>query len=184
MKHLMIDIETLSNEPNAMILSIGAAFFCPQLGVTATFHEYIDVEDSIRFNRHIAPSTVLWWMGQSDAARQTMIDNQKQSKSLRSVLQRFWEFINEYSFWEELQVWGNGSDFDNVILASSYKALGLSVPWKFYNNRCYRTLKNRHTDIKMNRKGIHHDALADAISQAEHAIEIFRQHPVTGGVPL
>jgi hypothetical protein len=72
----------------------------------------------------------------------------------------------------EVNVWGNGAAFGNVILRSAYAACGLLPPWEFWNDRCYRTLKNLRPDIKLERSGTHHNALDDAITQAEHAVVI------------
>jgi inhibitor of KinA sporulation pathway (predicted exonuclease) len=47
----------------------------------------------------------------------------------------------------------------------------MQAPWKFYNDRCYRTLKAMYPHIKMpKRTGTHHNALDDAISQVNHLI--------------
>ena len=69
---------------------------------------------------------------------------------------------------------GNGADFDLPILAAAYAAVGLSVPWKPYNGRCYRTLKNLAPVVKLARPGTHHNALDDARTQAVHAIKLMR----------
>jgi len=73
-------------------------------------------------------------------------------------------------------VWGNGADFDNMMLASLYDACRLAVPWKYYSNRCYRTLKSfsRPSDM-VTREGIHHNALDDAVHQAYVAVRIMRR---------
>jgi exodeoxyribonuclease VIII len=72
-------------------------------------------------------------------------------------------------------VWGNGASFDNAILAQCYRAVGMDFPWKFWNDRCYRTLKNLVLDVPFERTGTHHNALDDARSQAIHASAILRR---------
>ncbi|KAL3427437.1 hypothetical protein PVAG01_00946 [Phlyctema vagabunda] len=37
-------------------------------------------------------------------------------------------------------IWGNGASSDNPWIKSAFKACGLPCPWRFYNDRCYRTL--------------------------------------------
>ena len=71
-------------------------------------------------------------------------------------------------------MWGNGAEFDNVILSQAYKNVEKEVPWQYYNNRCYRTVKNLFPHIEMERVGAHHNALDDAKSQAEHLLGIIR----------
>jgi exodeoxyribonuclease VIII len=87
--------------------------------------------------------------------------------------------LAEFSAWYNLNafglpVWGNGATFDNVILSNAYKAAGLERPWGRFGDRCYRTLKNLHPDVKMHRIGEHHHALADAVTQGLHLVDIFR----------
>jgi hypothetical protein len=75
----------------------------------------------------------------------------------------------------DVRVWGNGADFDNPILAVAYRRTIFSgQPWKPYNGRCYRTVKNQFQDVKLVRTGTHHNALDDARSQATHLVEICR----------
>ena len=75
----------------------------------------------------------------------------------------------------DVELWGNGADFDNTILGSLYDAFGLRKPWSYSRNRCYRTMKNigigpRKPQV---REGIYHNALDDAITQAIHLQDIF-----------
>ncbi len=51
----------------------------------------------------------------------------------------------------------------------------MEEPWNFWNNRCYRTLKNLHPKIELVRTGVHHHALADAKTQALHLLEILKR---------
>lgn len=72
----------------------------------------------------------------------------------------------------DVKVWGNGADFDNVILGSAYRRLGKSIPWAFYNSRCYRTVKSLQPGCRIERAGTHHNALDDAKSQALHLMRL------------
>ena len=81
-------------------------------------------------------------------------------------------------------MWGNGATFDNVILRSSYKAIGQEAPWKFYDDRCYRTLKSL-ANIPMVQidEATPHFALDDARVQAQHVTEqVLAQHGLEGGI--
>ncbi|MBK0004878.1 3'-5' exonuclease, partial [Erwinia sp. S38] len=45
MNHLMIDLETMGNKPNAAIVSIGAVFFEPDSGeIGNTFYSNVQLE--------------------------------------------------------------------------------------------------------------------------------------------
>jgi hypothetical protein len=81
-----------------------------------------------------------------------------------------------FSHWVDspvAEIWGNGASFDNAILAEAYDCARIDRPWKYWNDRCYRTMKNQFPLVPFRRSGTHHNALDDARSQAEHLMEIF-----------
>ena len=59
MIHAMIDLETLSTNPNAVILTLGAVKFNPH-GSDATDPLYfkIDVDSQTKLGRHVQPETL------------------------------------------------------------------------------------------------------------------------------
>lgn len=166
MKNVMLDLETMGNTPNSAIISIGAVKF-DNSGLGEEFHAVVDLESSVSNNGAIDASTVLWWMGQSESARNVF---KQKGEHINTVLQKFSMFLGA----DDCVIWGNGAAFDNVILASAYRNSLLTVPWKFWNDRCYRTMKSLYPSIKLNRIGVLHNALDDAKSQALHLIEILK----------
>jgi hypothetical protein len=74
--------------------------------------------------------------------------------------------------------WGNGADFDLVILRSAFEAVDLDPPYAFHRVRCFRTVKSLFKVKKPERIGVHHNALDDALHQIRHLQEICRQHGV------
>ncbi|SEG16123.1 3'-5' exonuclease [Marinobacterium lutimaris] len=187
---VMVDLETLSQQPTAAILSIGAVAFNPETGeLGATFYTVVDLQSCIDAGLTIDGGTFYWWLKQAPAAQEaimeqtvdvtTLSDDLPQTESnmrrLDQALISFMDFINRKTVGERhVHLWGNGSDFDNAILGNAYRASTLPIPWAFWNNRCYRTLKNQFRDIKLDRSGTHHNALDDAITQAEHAIRLLQ----------
>lgn len=165
-QNIMLDLETLSSEPNAAIISIGACYFGSG-GVGGIFYRQVDPETDK--DGHISSATVKWWMSQPPAARQAF--EAQGSTSLMEALGDFTAFVKHS---ENPSIWGNGSDFDNVVIRSAYARAGLKAPWKFSSHRCYRTLKNMRPDIPFERNGVAHNALDDAVSQAKHAIALMR----------
>ena len=162
--HVMVDIESLSTEHNANIISIGAVGF-DAIKIHGTFSRNIVIQK----DRHISDSTIIWWMKQSEAVRQVF---EKDTVPIKAALEDFGWYLKQINNLEG--VWGNGSDFDNVILADAYKQYGIPQPWSHLQNRCYRTLKNMKPDLKLERLGEHHNSLHDAVSQATHAIELIK----------
>lgn len=169
---VMIDLETLGNRPGCAILSIGAVEFGPQ-GLGRTFYVTVGKWSQIQLGLHESQSTLDWWKGQSPEARVVLeqSENDNDPKSIHTALLAFANWLSPTGL-RTVKVWGNGSDFDNAILACCYAATGDAVPWQFWNNRCYRTLKNLRPEIKLERTGTYHNALDDAKTQARHAIQL------------
>jgi hypothetical protein len=162
--HVMIDLETMGNRPSAPIIAIGAAMFDKD-EVHDEFYVVVDLADSVAEGGVMDPSTVLWWMKQSDEAR---AEFQREGMPLRAALDSFQAWISGV----ELDgVWGNGASFDNVILSESYRRMGSEAPWPFWKDRCYRTVKSMAV-VPMSRTGTHHNALDDARDQALHLMTI------------
>jgi exodeoxyribonuclease VIII len=164
--NVMVDLETLGNGNNSVIISIGAVKFDVLTGVSEdTFYVVVDPSSCVATGLEMDASTVVWWMSQTEDAR--AVFNDQTRVTLEEALQRF-------SAWypEGAALWGNGASFDNTILANAYRKVGVEQPWKFWDDRCYRTLKNMSPPLFHQRMGTHHNALDDAIFQAEHAVKI------------
>lgn len=165
----MLDLETMGTRPNAPVIAIGAVMFDGN-AVLDEFYTNIDLESAVAEGGAIVdPKTVLWWMEQSGEARSALRGNK------RNILTALYEFRDWLKPNEPDGVWGNGSNFDNVILAETYRRMNLTPPWAFWKDRCYRTMKNMYPQIAMDHVGVHHNALDDAKSQALHLIRIWRE---------
>lgn len=164
MKNVMVDLETLGNGSNAAIIALGAVEFDPATGLGREFLMNIDPQSCVDAGLQMDVSTVMWWMQQSDAARAAF----KRPGSPLDVV------LGEFSSWfpSGATLWGNGATFDNAILSNAYRAIGAKQPWAYWNDRCYRTLKNLFPHVEMQRSGTHHNALDDAKTQALHAVKI------------
>lgn len=178
MPDIMVDLETLGTVPGAAILSIGAVPF-DTYGVhhDNTFHELIYTPSCLDVFLTVNGATQAWWGRQADEAR-TLLDKCKdpqQSAPVKEALAMFATYLQGFGRLDEVRVWGNGSDFDNALLTVAYDICGMPLPWKFFNNRCYRTLKNLHPDVVLERVGVYHSAVDDAVSQAEHAVRLLQR---------
>ena len=114
---------------------------------------------------------MLWWMQQGDAARSAF---SRGGEKITIALQQFAGWMENRAKGDDVRVWGNGAAFDNVILASAYRRSGTPTPWRFWNDRYYRTIKAQYPAVKMTRKGTHHNAVDDAESQARHLLDILK----------
>lgn len=175
--HVMIDIETLSTQTNAVILSVGICIFDKSGEILGKGLRNINVEGQKEAGRHVDENTLAWWNKQSDEAKKVLFADDK--ISMRDVYSWFSKCLIDFKV---KYVWGNGSDFDNVIM-NDFVCMCThgrdNKLWKFYNNRCYRTLKNIYKGVEFERVGEHHNALDDAITQTNHLTAICKKHNIT-----
>lgn len=121
MNHLMIDLETMGNKPNAPIVSIGAVFFEPSTGkLGEEFYRVVSLKSAVDGGAVPDPETIIWWMQQSEEARMAICDKDA-AMNLVTALSDLNCFIRDNAEPEKVQVWGNGATFDNVILRASYE---------------------------------------------------------------
>ena len=165
--NVMIDLETMSTSSNAAICSIGAVKFTIEEGIVDEFYCTVDASDCKNHGLHIDKETIKWWSNQPKNVLDELL---KDNISLLDALTKFSKWYGEKS----LPTWGCGAGFDNVILENAYKAVNLQRPWKFWDDRCYRTMKEIIKVEEPNREGTYHNALDDAKHQTEHLLRIFR----------
>lgn len=179
MNDVMVDLETMGTGPNAAIIAIGAVEFdLTQGNVGDRFYAVVSLESSVTNGGIMEPSTVMWWLGQSDDARKAV---RADGEHINVALLRFATWLGQCAPRDDLRLWGNGAGFDNVVLEEAYRRSQLTRPWHFWNNRCYRTMKGLQPDVKAVRAGTHHNALDDALTQARHLIAIMQLRPTANG---
>lgn len=154
-----LDLETMGKRPGCAIMSIGALRWTLEGDVGEEFFCNVTLDSCVAAGLTLDPETVMWWMSQDEAARNAWMVN---AVPLREALLSFSRWYRKGD-----RVWGNDETFDNAILVAAYDAVGLPVPWKYYHNRCFRTLWHLcgvdHRDFP--RDGVHHNALADVRHQ-------------------
>ncbi|EFG1878850.1 exonuclease [Escherichia coli] len=174
--HLSVDLETMGINPDAPINSIGGTFFDPATGeMGPEFSKAIDLETS---GGIIDRKTIKWWAKRSREAQSAIFTDEI---SLDVALRLFIEFIEKNSGGCFVQVWGNGANFDNVILRRSYERQGIPCPWLYYNDRDVRTIVELGNaigfDVRMAIpfEGVPHNALDDARHQAKQVSAIWQK---------
>lgn len=177
MLDVMGDLETLGHVPGFVILSIGAIAF-DEAGLCGDgddgFYCVVHRPSCEEAFLSVSPETEAWWRRQAADAQEVLEQslNPAASLPLAVALERFNTFLGRFGGRKNVRLWGNGSDFDNAGLACAYDAVKIKPGWEFWNNRCYRTLKNLAPEVNMDRDGTYHNAFDDARSQAKHAIRI------------
>lgn len=165
--HAMVDFETLGTEANALPLSLGVVLMDANFNPIGEREWYLDWEYSKDAMQHfsITYSTFLWWLKQGSEAQHAITDAPK--VQLGAVVQQFVEMLPMGSSWDNVCIWGNGAGFDNPILKTMFNATGREPPYKFWNERCFRTVKALYNAPKQDEShGPLHKALADAQRQA------------------
>ncbi|HAL6521512.1 TPA: exonuclease, partial [Escherichia coli] len=174
--HLMIDLETMGKNPDAPIASIGAVFFDPQTGETGP--EFSKIIDMDTCGGTVDISTIKWWLKQSREAQSAILTDEI---PLDDALLQFREFIDENSGESFVQVWGNGANFDNVILRRSYERQEIPCPWRYTNDRDVRTMVALGLVMGFDARNVitfegeRHNALHDARYQAKYVSAIWQK---------
>lgn len=180
MKHeeLMLDLETYAVSPRALVLSVGAvAFSFNDAGLDQkSYRAVLDRrEQAVRLKRDVDAATMRWWEQQAPEA----LFNEPQVP-VRQVLDELRGFVAEHTVGEAaVRPWSNGADFDLVILGTLYHEVELQRPWRYYQQRCFRTLMGlfpreyKYAVKHVPRNPLKHDALADAEWQARVAYEMW-----------
>lgn len=168
----MCDLETMSSKKDAAIVAIGVVRWkrgaaVPE-GGKDTFYRVVNLASAQRSGGRIEASTVMWWLGKGEAARKALLEGEP--AVIETALKEFSAWMREESV---EGFWGNGSDFDNVILESAYARLGHTPPWTYQVNRCYRTIAGENQQVPRGKYGVAHNALHDAITQARHLQQIW-----------
>ncbi len=162
MEHLMIDLETLGTRSNSVFLSLAAVQFNLNTGfVGKVFRENITLDSSLQAGLTVDASTIKWWLEQRTEIMKLMF---VRPAHIHNVLVSFSDFIqeNEIKF-----VWGNSARFDLGLLDNAYNKVGVELPWKFWNELDFRTMKNLFPQFIVDSadKNKEHDPLYDCEKQ-------------------
>lgn len=175
MHDIMVDIETVGTRPGSVILSLGAVVINYEDHMLGEeFYTVINMEDQIQRGLTMDYGTMVWWSQQEPAAQEVLHRAQDLgAHNLVHALSDFYDFCYRAFGSKPGNVWGNGANFDNVLLAEAYRVSRVHTPWKFHQDRCFRTLKNLYPDVEAAPfDGVRHNALADARHQALHLLRI------------
>ncbi|EEZ6547445.1 exonuclease, partial [Escherichia coli] len=174
--HLMIDLETMGKNPDAPINALAGTFFDPATGeMGPEFSKTIDLETA---GGVIDRDTIKWWLKQSREAQSAILTDEI---PLDDALLQLREFIDENSGEFFVQVWGNGANFDNVILRRSYERQEIPCPWRYTNDRDVRTIVALGLVMDFDARSVitfegeRHNALHDARYQAKYVSAIWQK---------
>jgi hypothetical protein len=157
-----------------VIVAVAAVEFSAE-GLGREFYTRVDAESCEHVGLNLDASCVIWWLQQSEEARAEIclpgIPINQALLHLSTWLPPPVERPDGSGKKDGPEIWGNGASFDPVLLEGAYRACGLTIPFRPFSIRCYRTLKALFPLIAPPANDIAHNALADARAQAMHASE-------------
>lgn len=165
-EHVMVDLETYGIGHDAVIRSIGVAYFNLIGPVEAGMHIGVDIESCLLAGLKLDQSTVEFWRNQPKENIDKLLSLEKMS--LICALELFNNDCLNSVDQEKACIWSHGSMFDIVILESAYKAVGVKPWWKYKNVRDTRTYFAMMAYEYKAKGG--HNALEDAVNQAQAVI--------------
>ena len=158
---ICVDIETLSSNPNAVIVSISGVKFSLKSDDIEKFSINISPKSCKEYGLHVNPDTVEWWKKQSPEAIKSWLHS---PISLPDALEEFINFTgnDKYTRWH-----ANGTNFDFPILHSAIIATGKSIPWSYWMLTDMRTMYwagglDIHNEPRV---GTYHDGISDCLTQ-------------------
>lgn len=177
-KVLMVDIETLGQDGDSVILSIGACAGDLSGGLVDDFSVNVDVRS--QNSRSINRSTLWWWMQQEKAAIDALF--MPEPKPFKRAIPEFIDFCNDVEF---DGVWANGVSFDLKILRNCIMAMGRKVPWGYQQEMCLRPIRklgekhgvvyNEHYAQWVEEGGVSHSAVDDALRQYDYLKKVMEK---------
>lgn len=171
MADYMIDIESLSTESDALLLSVGMVKFDPYAYspkhalIDDSFYRVITLDFN---NGSIDEDTLLFWFRQPKEI-QDAIFGATDTYSLERTLFELREFMgcrfDDDIIPEGDRVWCHPPKFDASALEYQFQAHDMCAPWEHWQLNDSKTLRNIINDQLPPRDGLH-NALADAVWQA------------------
>lgn len=175
--HIVIDLETLGNNPAGTIATIGMVAVN---GGRITQEQYllVDTRDAQRHGMQSDAGTALWWMQQGATAQAELRSERATDRlGLSHALMLVADFVKAHKGDGPFYVWANSPSFDCVILRSAFELCRANTPWPYYVERDLRTLLALYPAVKdLPFEGIKHHALHDARHEAMLLIDALKLH--------
>lgn len=174
----MVDLETLGVNPGCAILSIAAVRFDIKTGnIQDRFYVNLDLSSCIDHGLVIEADTFLWWLKQSQEARERI--SQDPVYIVQALLS-----LNSFIAPTDI-VWGNSARFDFGILIKAYEVAGINIPWKYRHEMCLRTIVSLNPMIRDEEEftGTPHNALHDCEHQIKYLVKIMNSLTINTETP-
>lgn len=181
MNHLFLDIETLGNRPGSAIIEMAAAVFDPATGkIGAGFQQYILPHPSL----YQDDETIAWHAERGSYPFSNQQREEAVTVAMATDAFHYWLQLLDDEGTIELKnvaVWSWGSNFDFPILHEATKLVPncKRLPWKYYQERCARTVYKLAFGDDAKPAPRTHRALqdvSDAIGDLHAALQVLKGH--------
>lgn len=179
---IMIDLETLGNVSDPVIIQVSAVAFDRKGNIIDTFNKLVNPQSQPDLS--INADTIKWWLSQdSKVINNVFAGSILNGDDLKWTLNTFNMFIDNLRLdYDNVNFWGNGLMSDGLWLKSAYESCQLTIPFKYYEYRDVRTL----TDIGHHVLGVDykketpfegnaHDAIDDCHHQIKYCLKIINE---------
>ena len=183
---VMVDLETLGTDFNAVIFQIASAAFDIETGnIVEEFNEFADISKLTDDDGIINGGTLKWWLDTNKELLAELL-SKNNAYTPRELLVIYHRWLNELTLeYDEVYLWGNGILFDNAIIRHKFENYGLKYPIFYRNDRDVRTIfelaqiktgetaKEMHDRI-YDKERTAHDAMNDVKNQIALVSECYR----------
>lgn len=176
MKDFMVDLETMGLDANSLITTVSIVQFDLTTGNMGE-----ELELAISWNEQVDKgaivdvSTVQWWLHQDREALDTMmrLEGNPVSEVISSINSYFARNSEDL---RNVKLWGNGKEFDNVLLRNLYKRHNVIFPLAYWCDNDVRTLVSI-ADINTHNfafDGVKHRGVDDCKHQINYCSHAYR----------
>jgi hypothetical protein len=164
--NVVLDIESLSLQPDAVILSLGAV--TDRNILECDFYLEFDWGDQEMSGRRVDQDTLTWWQEQEVATPglcpmdgAVLLDHGLESFAA-------WLIQVKGGLEEPLHIWARGPQFDIVVLENAFKQHELLIPWYYKDILDIRTALHCSSIKELANHSKKHHALSDAIADMKN----------------
>jgi len=167
--NLMIDLETLDTKATSVIVSVGVCAF-DESAIHDKQYFVLECQEQLDRGRTVSFDTLEWWFRQDKAVTDAAFNQKKMD------VDRFLDGLGYFCSKNGIRkVYAQGTDFDIAMLSHIHNQYKKQIPWDFWLVRDTRTIYDMMKTEKHTREGTHHNALDDAVYQAECVIQAFKE---------
>lgn len=171
---VMLDIETLGVNEGSIILSVAMKSFRLDGSIPSEnlcFYKNINVLSSLMKHLRSDFATEEWWANQAEETRKRMMDGQRTSLDVDSVMRLVYEVLSKYHRQYSLYLWGRGvGSFDlplldyvmKLVVGDQYK-----TPWNYWSAVDVRSIVQfcGYCGMDHDKMATPHDAMEDVNKQ-------------------